>query len=1254
LFLLPIFIFATFVFGLVPSSQSTVYAATNSTLNFQGRLLSNTGGLVNDGSYNIQFDLYTVASGGTSEWTETRINLNAQGVTVQNGYFSVNLGDVTAFGAGINWDQEHWLGMTVRGTGSCAPAACTPTDAEMTPRFKLTAVPYAFRAGAVLDAAGTAFTGDDLVQATPGAVQALNAAVSAIRLNQAGAGGLLQLQGSGADVFTVASNGDTNISGGLTLGTSAIAGTVNLQDGIGNGLTLQNGTQTGNLTFTLPGNYGTANQCLKTDGTGILTFEDCPVGSITVVKTLDEPLTTSTTLQDDNELTFNALANEVWTVEFTLQATSNTTADYKFAVTAPAGSTCYVGANNIEGAQTKTQKACGVSTGNMSSVNNTDNYKVIATVNVGATAGPITLQWAQNTASGTTTVHAGSFLKATEEGGGGGAGGGGGGANSFVQNGNAFGTTAVLGTTDLQGLNIITNNSTALAFTSAGAATFNNGLSISSGDLTLSGANITGTAALTLASGGVSDLTLDSASNVLYFADATLRRSAAGTTTFDLLDASADTTLSVTNSDGTRVADLSVEGTISAANISGNGSGITNLDGSNVASGTISDARLSSNVVLLNASQTFTGLPTYSSGLVLGNSASTTAGTTRWSGTDFEGFDGIQWLSLTSGGGGGSGTLNVAFIQAYDNTGGTLVNTLTPTPIPWDTETNKDTGFTHDNAINNTRVTLDSPSWYKISYSVSATTSTAARSNTICEVQMNGTTIISTSTSYSYSRQTGDPNTTNTASFYYQTSASNEYYEVLCSRSGSAATHTAIAGKSWTIAEIATSAGSGGSNFVQGGNAFAGTAVLGTTDPNGISVITNGSLALSFTTAGAATFVNDVTISGDLVLGTPPSPDVLAQAVVFTDVATNKGLVIQGTTSQSANLFELQDNNGNILSSFDSAGGLVLGRSTATDGTILFNNSTNSNTVTLTTSAALGNRIISLPDANGTICLNGADSCGFIELGTGTVYTDATANDTLAINKTNATGNLLLLQRGGTTVFTIANNGELQINATSNVALEVNDVSGTRLFSVDTTVGNVYIGPAAADATGNLLVLDSKNTAGDPTGVAGSLYYNSSLSKFRCFDTAWHDCVGSRDIRNFDDNTSDAVVDADTTDYWDVAAENNNSHPNITASDTSEGVTGNVTMTVTSTSNGDRLVVGRVERQIGSVPSCGSGTIVVSSVSTFTTSQATSTRNISFIDQPATTSPVYYTLCSDSGTSNANGVTVNFIRFSLEEADFSN
>ena len=139
-----------FVFGLanlLVSSPVANAAAANNTINFQARLESSSGAIAADGSYNVEFNLYTVSTGGTSLWTEDWLNANSQGVAVHNGYLSVSLGSITAFPSTIPWGQQLYLGMTVRGTASCTPfSSCTPTDSEMTPRLLLTSVPNAFAA----------------------------------------------------------------------------------------------------------------------------------------------------------------------------------------------------------------------------------------------------------------------------------------------------------------------------------------------------------------------------------------------------------------------------------------------------------------------------------------------------------------------------------------------------------------------------------------------------------------------------------------------------------------------------------------------------------------------------------------------------------------------------------------------------------------------------------------------------------------------------------------------------------------------------------------------------------------------------------------------------------------------------------------------------------------------------------------------------------------------------------------------------
>jgi hypothetical protein len=144
LLILPLF-FLTRVGTHVP----TAYAATSDNLNFQARLQTSSGAIVPDGYYNVEFKLYDALTSGTLLWTETRIDSNGvtagndNRVRVVNGYLTVNLGDKTSFPTDMPWDQQLYLTMNIGGTTHVS----NPTfDGEMSPRLKMTAVPYAFNA----------------------------------------------------------------------------------------------------------------------------------------------------------------------------------------------------------------------------------------------------------------------------------------------------------------------------------------------------------------------------------------------------------------------------------------------------------------------------------------------------------------------------------------------------------------------------------------------------------------------------------------------------------------------------------------------------------------------------------------------------------------------------------------------------------------------------------------------------------------------------------------------------------------------------------------------------------------------------------------------------------------------------------------------------------------------------------------------------------------------------------------------------
>ena len=259
-----LFVPLSVLFAGLSLRPQTALATTSSYLNFQARLLNSSGSPVADGTYNIQFNLYTVSSGGSTEWTESYLNNASQGVTLKYGYFSVNLGSITSFPSTINWDQEHWLGMTVRGTGSCVFGSCTPTDSEMTPRFQLTAVPYAFQAGNALgvssNATSTASTNSSNVTIQSGNATGTTSNSGNISIN---VGSATSTRG------TIGIGNGANAPSSLTVGNTATAFT--LQGTSASTITGTSGSFVSTLAFTTP----TANQTYQLPNASAGTYTIC-------------------------------------------------------------------------------------------------------------------------------------------------------------------------------------------------------------------------------------------------------------------------------------------------------------------------------------------------------------------------------------------------------------------------------------------------------------------------------------------------------------------------------------------------------------------------------------------------------------------------------------------------------------------------------------------------------------------------------------------------------------------------------------------------------------------------------------------------------------------------------------------------------------------------------------------------------------------------------------------------------------------
>lgn len=233
----------------------SAFAATgiNQQINYQARLLDSSGGVVPDGNYNIEFKIYrdgtgcvssgTAPCGGTLLWTETRTS-TAQ-VRVVNGYFSVMLGEVTAFGTSIDWNQDTlWLSINVGGT-SGSPV----WDGEMTPFRRFAAAPYAMNSQQL-----GGINWDKFIQLAPSAVQTDSSTLNSISVNKTGASGnILQLQKNGSNVMVVNNTGSVLSSAFDTIS----AGTLSLGTSTANALTF--GSNTNNTPVTINSGTGAIN-----------------------------------------------------------------------------------------------------------------------------------------------------------------------------------------------------------------------------------------------------------------------------------------------------------------------------------------------------------------------------------------------------------------------------------------------------------------------------------------------------------------------------------------------------------------------------------------------------------------------------------------------------------------------------------------------------------------------------------------------------------------------------------------------------------------------------------------------------------------------------------------------------------------------------------------------------------------------------------------------------------------------------------
>lgn len=131
------------VLGLFLVFANGLYAEISNNINYQGKLMDNSGNPITTAT-TIQFSLYNHVSNGLSTdtpgsvgpllWTETYDGSGgcAQIVPGIDGIFAQHLGDCVPFPAYLDFTQEYYLGVKIG------------TDTEASPRVPLSTHPYAF------------------------------------------------------------------------------------------------------------------------------------------------------------------------------------------------------------------------------------------------------------------------------------------------------------------------------------------------------------------------------------------------------------------------------------------------------------------------------------------------------------------------------------------------------------------------------------------------------------------------------------------------------------------------------------------------------------------------------------------------------------------------------------------------------------------------------------------------------------------------------------------------------------------------------------------------------------------------------------------------------------------------------------------------------------------------------------------------------------------------------------------------------
>jgi len=258
-------------------------------------------------------------------------------------------------------------------------------------------------------------------------------------------------------------------------------------------------------------------------------------------------------------------------------------------------------------------------------------------------------------------------------------------------------------------------------------------------------------------------------------------------------------------------------------------------------------------------------------------------------------------------------------------------------------------------------------------------------------------------------------------------------------------------------------------------------------------------------------------------------------------------------SSGSSSTTSIQGGNGASAVQIDAQASGTLSLGSLFNENLLFGSGSTTGTTTLGGTSQTGAITIGRSTSSNTISIGDAATTNTQTVNIASSATGAGV-DTVTIGSTN--GSSATTIQGGTGNINLTTNAstagtKVHTNTNSATAFIVQNSSSVNYLTVDTANDKIIIGPSAGDTTGTILVLGNKTNTGDPTGVDGAMYYNSSLNKFRCREAGfWRDCIASA---NSDWNITNEMISATNDAYFTFAVSGTNA---VNDDGTQAGATG--------------------------------------------------------------------------------------------------